>query len=89
LIPLLQEIFAVFVAVALYEIVSALVMRWRNRRFDLGCDACERVAPLKITPDKSGYLCRNCMKRYLIEHRDTLTEEEIHRSKFGYRKRRK
>lgn len=78
------------------EIVAACFLvegyfRWKDKKkaqlFDLGCDYCEEVKPLKKTPDKSGYLCKQCMNGYIAEHPE-LTPEQVAEIKKGFRKRR-
>jgi len=63
-----------------------VVQHYKNRRLDLGCDSCEEVCALRQTPDKSAWLCPKCMKAFLIEHKDRFTEEQIRKSRSGYRR---
>jgi hypothetical protein len=78
--------------VLIFSADIAAIVAWesfqffKNRRLDLGCDSCEEVCALRQTPDATAWLCPKCMKAFLTEHKDKFTEEQIRKSRKGYRR---
>lgn len=62
------------------------IRTWKNRDLDLGCDFCEKPLPLARTPDKTRWLCKNCMPAFIREH---FPEMDIHALSKAYRRRRR
>jgi hypothetical protein len=85
----LLYVIEIFIACVFAFIAERWWVSYKSRKLDIGCDFCKKAIPLNKTPDKSAYLCRNCMKAFLAEHEGKFTSEQIAKIMKGYRRRKR